>query len=320
MEIEVITTDFSVYFAIPSLITLIFILGLISIKRWRELLWENFLIAGLIFSLFILNLLEVITFSNIYSNFEMLLRAYYIVIIISHSFFFCLSNRLNNPTKTNSKTVFLIFVAINIILIPLLLFSNLFIAGATRTSYTISRIPGEYYWTIQIFFFLCTSISLALILKSIVNATNPLDKKRHKVILFSFVPITVAGLLVIILMQVGFEINFSIILPFSTLLFLIVYLFTENKRDLFKFLVTIPYSNERTAYKELNDKVIEYIARTQTEEKVSLKEAMSAIEKAFISRALEIKDGNHNLAAEMLSISMSTIYRKEERSDESMNK
>ena len=114
-------------------------------------------------------------------------------------------------------------------------------------------------------------------------------------------------------MQLGLNINFYIFLPFSTLLFVIVYLFTENKSDLFKFLVNIPYSEERAAYKEMNDRLIEYLAKTQTEEKISLKEAMGSIEKAFIARALELKGGDHNLAAEMLSISMSTIYRKEDK-------
>jgi len=118
---------------------------------------------------------------------------------------------------------------------------------------------------------------------------------------------------VFILIQIDSIINLSFFLPICTLIFLIIYLFTENKRDLFRVLVNIPYSQERVAYKELNDRVIEYLSKTQTEEKISLKEAMATIEKAFISRALEIKDGDHNLAAEMLSISMSTIYRKEDK-------
>jgi len=153
-----------------------------------------------------------------------------------------------------------------------------------------------------------------LIWRSYARANNPLDKKRHIVIFYSFLPIVITGISVLILMQLGFDINFSIFLPLSTLLFVIVYLFTENRSDLFKFLVNIPYSEERAAYKEVNDRLIEYLARTQTDEKISLKEAMGSIEKAFIARALELKGGDHNLAAEMLSISMSTIYRKEDKS------
>jgi len=46
---------------------------------------------------------------------------------------------------------------------------------------------------------------------------------------------------------------------------------------------------------------------------------MNEIEKTFVTHALEIKDGNHNLAAELLSTSLSTIYRNKEREDNQAN-
>lgn len=155
-----------------------------------------------------------------------------------------------------------------------------------------------------------------MVWSSYKKAKNPLDKKRNIVIFYSIVPIVLTVSFSTLSVQLGLNINFSIFLPLSTLLFVIVYLFTENRSDLFKFLVNIPYSEERAAYKEMNDRLIEYLAKTQTDEKISLKEAMGSIEKAFIARALELKGGDHNLAAEMLSISMSTIYRKEDKSVE----
>lgn len=315
MDTELITENFSILFAIPSLLTFIVILALTGFKKWRSLLWGNKLIAGLIFSLFVLNFLEVITFFNIFTNYEILLRAYYVVSIASFSLFFCLCFQLNNPKLIFKRINYFIFTFLNISMIYCIAFSNLMITGATRTSYSISRVPGEYYWVIQFFIVFCLIFGPLLIWRSIINANNPLDKKRHLVILCAFIPIIVTDLVVIILMQFDVKINISFILPLSTLIFLVVYLFTENKSDLFRVLVNIPFSQERDAYKEMSDRVIEYLSKTQTEEKISLKEAMAAIEKSFINRALEIKDGNHNLAAEMLSISMSTIYRKEEKSD-----
>jgi len=125
-------------------------------------------------------------------------------------------------------------------------------------------------------------------------------------------------LLVIILMQAGVQINWSIFLPLSTIAFILAYLFTENRNDLFKVLVNIPFSEERKAYKLINSRILEYISKTQTNESISLKGLLSEIEKTFITNTLEMNDGNHNLAAELLSISISTIYRNKKR-DEKKN-
>jgi len=79
--------------------------------------------------------------------------------------------------------------------------------------------------------------------------------------------------------------------------------------------VNIPFSSERAPYREINEQVIEYLSKTQTDEKLSLKEMMTEIERTFINNALEIKDGNHSLAAELLSISLSTIYRNKDKNN-----
>jgi len=313
MESDLNTVDFNIFFALPALVTIIVIIILFSTKRWRALLWGNTLIAGLVITLLLMNLIELLTFGNIYKNYELLLRAYYIISIISSSFFLCLSERLNHKEIVPRHPLYITIILINFVYIYSILNSDLVISGALRTSYTILRVPGNYYWLFQIFSLFCLIAGTYLIWRSINRSKNPLDKKRRTVILYSFTPIILTAFLVIMLMHFGLLINFSILLPLSTLVFLMAYLFTETRKDLYKFLIYIPYSSERIAYKELNDRVIEYMSKTQMEEQISLKEAMHTIEKVFVTRALKIKDGNHNLAAELLSTSMSTVYRNKDR-------
>ena len=310
------TVDFNIFFALPALVTIIVIIILFSSKRWRALLWKNKLIAGLVITLLLMNLIEVLTFGNIYKNYDLLLRAYYIISIISSSFFLCLSERLNHKEIVPRYLLYVTIILINFVYIYSILYSDLVISGAFRTSYTILRIPGKYYWLFQIFTLFCLIAGTYLIWRSINRSKNPLAKKRRTVILYSFIPIIFTAFLVITLMHFGFLINLSILLPLSTLVFLMAYLFTETRKDLYKFLIYIPNSSERIAYKELNDRVIEYMSKTQMEEQISLKEAMHTIEKVFVTRALKIKDGNHNLAAELLSTSMSTVYRNKDRNDD----
>jgi len=310
---ELITESFNTWLVIPSLITILTIFIVIMNKRKRKVLSENRLISGLLMSLLLMNILEVLTFGNIYQHYEILLRVYYCTTFITSSYVICLSERLSNPIYFPRRVFYILILLINIALISSTLITNQIVAGAERISYTISRVKGDHYWVFQVYTLLCFIGAPILIGYSIFNAANPLEKKRNIVILFSFIPLTLTVLLVIALMQIGIKMNFSIFLPISTLIFVIVYLFTENRSDLFRFLVNIPFSSERAAYKEISERVIEYISKAQTDEKLSLKEMMAEIERTFINNALEIKDGNHNLAAELLSISLSTIYRNKEK-------
>ncbi len=313
MDNELITESFNNWLVIPSLVTIITIFIVIMNKRKRKVLSENSLISGLLLSLLLMNVLEVLTFGNIYQHYEILLRIYYCTTFITSSYVICLSERLSKPKYFSRRVFYILILLINIALISSILLTNQIVAGAERISYTISRVKGDYYWIFQTYTLICFIGAPILIGNSIINADNPLEKKRNIVILFSFIPLILTVLLVITLMQIGIKINFSIFLPISTLIFVIVYLFTENRNDLFRFLVNIPFSSERAAYKEISGRVIDYISKAQTDEKLSLKEMMAEIERTFINNALEIKDGNHNLAAELLSISLSTIYRNKEK-------
>ncbi len=313
MGTELITESFNTWLVIPSFITIFTIFVVIINDRKRTVLSENSLILGLLFSLLLMNILEVLTFGNLYQEYEFLLRIYYCSTFITSSYVFCLSERLINSRYISRRLLYALVFIINITLITLTLMTNQIVAGAEKIVYTISRVKGDQYWIFQTYTLFCFITAPILIRNSIINAANPLDKKRNTVILFSFIPLILTVLLVLVLMQSGIKINFSIFLPISTFIFVIVYLFTENKNDLFRFLVNIPFSSERAAYKEINGRVIEYLSKTQTDEKLSLKEMMSEIERTFINNALEAKDGDHNLAAQLLSISLSTIYRNKEK-------
>jgi len=315
MENGLITESFNTWLVIPSLITSFTILVIVSFKRWRKLLWENNLIICLIFSLLALNFLEVLTYGNFLQNYEIMLKMYYGLAAFSAATFLCMSEKLNNPALLPRKAFLYSVFSITFIQVILIFFSNTLIEGAFRYEYTISRVPGHYYWTFQIFVFSCIISATLLIIRSIILANNPLDKKRNTVILISFCPIILSVVIILLLMQIGIQINLSIFIPVSTLIFVIVYLFTENKNNLFRFLVNIPFSSERAPYREINEQVIEYLSKTQTDEKLSLKEMMTEIERTFINNALEIKDGNHSLAAELLSISLSTIYRNKDKNN-----
>jgi len=299
--------------AAPSGLAVLVILLLLLFPKFRKLFFRDKLIALLLAFLLVLNSLEIALFSNFTKDYDLLIRLFCTFSTIAASVFLSVSENLNPKALFPRPLFYTILIFFNLSLIILITSTDLIITGAFKSTYSISRTLGQYYWALQIYILACILLGPALIYQSVKNSSTPLIKKRNKVILISFVPIAFTVSLVIVLMLTGFSFSLSFIFPLATLIFLIIYLHTENKDDLFKILVTVPFSSERKAYMELNDRVLNYIAMTQTDEKTSLKNLLSDIERTFITNALEIKDGDHNLAAELLSISISTVYRNKKR-------
>jgi len=318
MDPEAYLEKFNSLLVLPSALTILLIFILLGVSKKREYFWKNKLIFSLIITFLLLNILEAVTYGNIYTNYDVLIRLYYSLVFVAASLILSLSHKLDPEKIIPSKPFYSTIILISFFLATLSLYTNLIIEGALINSYSLSRIPGKLYWLFQAYILLYMILSPLLIWRGILNSKNPLDKKRRKVILVSFFPLIGTVLLVIILMQAGVQINWSIFLPLSTIAFILAYLFTENRNDLFKVLVNIPFSEERKAYKLINSRILEYISKTQTNESISLKGLLSEIEKTFITNTLEMNDGNHNLAAELLSISISTIYRNKKR-DEKKN-
>ena len=299
--------------AAPSGLAVLVILLLLLFPKFRKLFFRDKLIALLLAFLLVLNSLEIALFSNFTKDYDLLIRLFCTFSTIAASVFLSVSENLNPKALFPRPLFYTILIFFNLSLIILITSTDLIITGAFKNTYSISRTLGQYYWALQIYILACILLGQALIYQSVKNSSTPLIKKRNKVILISFVPIAFTVSLAIVLMLTGFSFSLSFIFPLVTLIFLVIYLHTENKDDLFKILVTVPFSSERKAYMELNDRVLNYIAMTQTDEKTSLKNLLSDIERTFITNALEIKDGDHNLAAELLSISISTVYRNKKR-------
>ena len=156
---------------------------------------------------------------------------------------------------------------------------------------------------------IAVTISITLLWHSIYKPPNLLEKKRSQVFLYSLLPFFLIFIAVITTVLLDIQFNFSVIFPLCTIIFFYVYLFTESKHDLFQFLVQIPFSEERAIYKNFTNNIIRYISETQTNERVSLKQTLTAIEEDFIENALKTQDGSPRKAADLLSISLSTIYR-----------
>lgn len=309
MSGNITTSSFTLILILPSLFTLVVVLGSLIVTRWRRIILSNYSIAGFVLLLLTLNFIELITYANLVENLYLMGKIYYSVVIVILALFVCLCERPYNLEAGKKYMLYASLVISSIVLVSLITGTDLVLAGIEPIAYSVTRIPGKFYWLFEVYLIACITGGSYIIYLSIDKAANPLDKKRHKVILYSLLPFALTCLLVVVFIQFEINIKIPILIPICTLIFILVYIQSENQHGLFRLLVHIPYSKEREAYLELNKKLIDYISKTQTDEQLSLKSLMMEIETSLIASALDTKDGNYNLAAELLSISPSTVYR-----------
>jgi len=104
MDPEAYLEKFNSLLVLPSALTILLIFILLGVSKKREYFWKNKLIFSLIITFLLLNILEAVTYGNIYTNYDVLIRLYYSLVFVAASLILSLSHKLdpkkNNPTET----------------------------------------------------------------------------------------------------------------------------------------------------------------------------------------------------------------------------
>jgi hypothetical protein len=187
------------------------------------------------------------------------------------------------------------------------------IAGATSLGYSITRIPGPFYWVFQIVFLSQLTLCFSLLLHDVVRGSSQPSKRRSKALLLAASPIFLVGFSVVLLMQVGFEINGALVSSLAVILFLIALVITEHEvistgesprqEPLYRYLSLYP----ATAEFRLTELVRKAVSEN---EKTDFQSSVCAFEKAVLTQILADCKGNKSLAARRLGISRATLQRK----------
>ncbi|MGQ9425756.1 helix-turn-helix domain-containing protein [Gilvimarinus sp. F26214L] len=177
------------------------------------------------------------------------------------------------------------------------------IKGVVSLGYTSTRVPGPLYWVFQAFLLGTLACSVGALAFHARWSSSQLVRRKAKALLISISPIFVAVVTVLCLMQFGVRITGSVIGSCAILMFLAIFLITNNEHQLFKFLSYVPHTEEFKMIRAL--KHVVYNIDT-----VSLPEALSRFEAALITETLSRYDGNKTSAAAALGISRTSLRRK----------
>ncbi|MDC0598649.1 hypothetical protein OAP18_02260 [Gammaproteobacteria bacterium] len=244
---------------------------------------------------------------NIYS-----MRMYYSFIAIALGGILILSSKVSNILY--KSCFYFLVLGLMFALSLSMLFTDLVIAGYTPIAYSITRIPGEYYWLTQLYMSGTIILSAILLLAGAIDKNETDQSNRCRIILTCFSPLLIALTSIMVLMQVGFKINFSMVIPSTSTYLLLVFIYTESKYNTFKILLKMPYSKERRSFKKISLEIEQFLSKTGSGQESSLKSLTANIEKQIVSMAVDLKKGSQVEAASLLKISTSSVCRKKKAS------
>ncbi len=270
---------------------------------------ENITLASFLVSLFFLNLIELTSFHYISSDLSVqriVLNLYYVSLIFTIATFFCLSVFLSYASRLNRP---ILVLALATLISIAVCFTDLIISGVKPIAYSGTRIPGQYYWIIQLYVVCALIASAILLIAGVLNLEERLARVRCGIVLAAFLPTILSIIAVAALMEMGLEINATMWVSSGTTLFLLVIIYTEDRFDLFKLLEKIPFTEENKKSKAHYNSLRKLFFNSQYGSKVDLRELLQNIEDAILENALA-SGATQEEAAKKLGLPKTTFSRK----------
>ena len=254
--------------------------------------------------------------SNAHSLGYPLLIAYYVLVITGlHSLLVLALINTNWPRLWWTFPLAIFFITTQIVTIV----PGLGIDGIKHIGYSGTRIPGKYYFIIQIGLILP---ALAVLIVSVVNIVcGDADRRQVGYLhLFSFLPIIAALLFIILLMALDVRINASAIISLSVCLPVWFLLYSHSSTHRSEFITKwVRWSPEskHTRKQALLDQITkqELIGRITNSFSSkngvgSLEGLLDSVESSLILEALDACEGNRSKAADMLKMERNKMLRR----------
>ena len=318
------------WLALPSLTSLLILLWLFLKKDKRLAIKTNWPIQMLFSALFGISLIEFATYTQLISASILSVKLFYASCFIGLTGL--LSQAVKNSGRKLSGSLLLpgVLLSLCILTTATMVFTDAYVTGIEKISYSYTRVPGEYYVLIQLYLFSLCFATLAFLVSGTVNTSDRLSSAKSRVLLISISPILLFGMGLILLMQAGIKINASMAFPLFISYFLVMLTHIEKEESLLSMLMKIPFSKERQSLKQISAEVKQFIinaelARTEesgttktkealrNEAQLSLKSLTGTIENLIVEHAVHISQGSQAQAASLLGISSSSICRKKRR-------
>ena len=235
------------------------------------------------------------------------LRIYYVTLLLLFAFLFQISVLILDETV--GKKVGLGNYILSGGMALAMLFTDLFITGATSLGYTVTRIAGEYYPVFQLYAVLMLILSISTCIYGFKKAEHHFTRIQSMYVLIAVFFLALPIVIAIVLMLFEIKVNAAIILPIGTSIFLVVMTYGLNAEGLYDLRVWIPGTVMFKLHRSFHKEFMLNLDGTE----MSAKERNQAHEKRYIIQALIQANGNQKKAAKLLDVSESTISLKRKK-------
>ncbi|NKB78176.1 MAG: hypothetical protein GKR96_14370 [Gammaproteobacteria bacterium] len=205
-----------------------------------------------------------------------------------------------------NKKVGLIAYVVATMMTAVMLFTDGIVIGAQSIGYTVTRIPGDYYWAIPVYGVVLSSLAIGVCIYGYRVLENHFERLRCMYLLVAVCSLTAPILFAVVSMVMGYQTNAAIILPIGITLFLITLGYALSSETLYDIRMWIPFTQ---AFRLDMARHSEFFLRYDGSEMLA-KEKRARHEKRYLIRALAMSDGNQKKAAKRLGISESAISIK----------
>lgn len=225
---------------------------------------------------------------------------YYVSAVLASAGYFAVSMQLAGRMSAlvRGSTLGVAAAGILILMIP-----DTAVSGARSIGYSVTREAGQFYWILQIVipgFWLTGLFALGY---TVLKSEDWVQQRRGFALLIGSFPLVLSVVIVMALMQLGLEVNATIIVSLAINILLGTLLYTEYESGVFRLLSLVPKTHE--------NRLVLLAARSAYALGAhGLSEAVSNFEKALVNDALNRCKGNKTGAANLLGISRATLRRK----------
>lgn len=288
-------------FALPALIALLTKMWVYALARRSKQTSQIFLWLLVFFAAH--NLSEFLLISKLFNNMvsESLLKAYYVCAFFSIAYMCVFAMSVAN--KDNHNKHYLLTIGIAVLMSLATFQTDWIVAGVVSVGYTVTAVKGAYYFVFQLSALSSFIWILYTLIRRYLHATDTSTRLKCYYAVLALSPVIVMSVIVMIMMQMGYQYTAAILLPFSSTAFLLLVVLTERDNDLIRVRDRLPFMVKRKDKKKLIS-----IYRAHLSGDLGLSDTKGEIERILIQNALDSSDNNVTLAANKLGITRSTLY------------
>lgn len=286
---------------LPSIVALLIKCVLFFYADVRQKYYLIFLLSAF----FLVNLFELLTLIRFGYDLQVL-KLYYSVSLFCTFYIVRVCASVSKSSQWVNHNICLILVTV---LACYLFFTDHMVLGVKPlTNGSVTRISGEHYYIIQLYFYIALTYSLSLLIRRLVQSNDYYLKARCTIALLSFMPTVIAIWGVIGLMQLGYQINMVGVVSLSSCFMLLIFVPLSNEQKLFNTMKYVPFSRERRNKKRL-DRILKKFTGPMKGESIDLKALLKELEAQLIDNTNIYFDTQREVAR-ILTMSESSLSRK----------